>query len=120
MSSSSRLRELNASLSTLGGRAAYQQASVITTARCSSSRWVIKVLNRREVIRPSKRPRLLEIGAINTELVNSKGLDVRAIDLLSSDPKIEQRDFFTLSVEDRRYDVIVASMVINCIPTPQG
>ena len=35
-------------------------------------------------------------------------------------PRIEQRDVFALAAETRRYDVVVASMVINCVPTPEG
>lgn len=84
---------------------------------------------------------LLEVGAINTELldlaaetrpseciggtastVTKYRLDVRSIDLHSMEPRIEEADFLLLPFcsEDvtKRYDVIVCSMVINCIPTP--
>jgi len=63
-------------------------------------------------------------------------LDVKAIDIRSTDPRIEQMDFFDLPLPDdpnqthesdnndsssehqQPYDVIVNSMVINCVTTP--
>lgn len=84
--------------------------------------------------RPSRRPtRILEVGAINTELLDAAAettstgekkyrLDVRAIDLHSMEARIEEADFLTLDFcsdnVKERYDVIVCSMVINCVPTP--
>jgi hypothetical protein len=107
--------------------------------------------------------RLLEVGAINTQLIdaaartrlrtdlppsnknrnNDNGeeaemcnsheihqqpdqiervhlLAVKAIDIRSTDPRIQQADFFDLpSPEpDSLYDVIVNSMVINCVTIP--
>ena len=103
-----------------------------------------------------RRPtRLLEVGAINTELLDAadppktsqmpddlssssssspnknsktnKGgtgtpkLQVRAIDLHCMDRRIEKADFLKIPVNhadiDQRYDVIVCSMVLNCVPT---
>ena len=93
--------------------------------------------------------RLLEIGAINTELLDAAEasitrahhglnesengqqqyfvqkkyrLHVRAIDLHSMDDRIEEADFLTLPLIrsdsiSQRYDVIVCSMVLNCVPT---
>ena len=170
------LQALQTELEELGGREVYQQASVVTTARCSSTKWVVKALRRRGVLEPtasssssfssssssSRLPRVLEVGAINAELLSTRGLDVRAIDLLARHPKIEERDFFSLAGETARpegpadtddsevesdsdsdersggsssssssafsssssssprtYDVIVCSMVINCVPTPE-
>ena len=95
--------------------------------------------------------RLLEIGAINTQLLdaaartrvarvtatNDNNLDdkqrhdttnqvervhrlqVQAIDLRSTNPRIEQRDFFELPLSEQPYDVLVNSMVINCVTTPE-
>ena len=85
-----------------------------------------------------RRPtRILEIGAINTELLdaaakpkqqsdnyknkNRLNLDVRALDLHCMDRRIEKADFLQIPVshadENQRYDVIVCSMVLNCVPT---
>merc|ERR1712194_505355 len=112
---------------------------------------------------PRRNIRLLEVGAINTQLLDAAArtrtrdipglrnseyqsstnqtehvyrLDVKALDIRSTDPRIEQMDFFDLSLprpaqttstivpddntpaERQPYDVIVNSMVINCLTTP--
>lgn len=95
--------------------------------------------------------RLLEIGAINTQLLDAAArtrvervtatddnklddeekhnttnkvervhrLQVKAIDLRSTNLKIEQKDFFDLPISEQPYDVLVNSMVINCVTTPE-
>jgi 25S rRNA (adenine2142-N1)-methyltransferase len=106
-----------------------------------------------------RRPtRILEIGAINTQLLdaaqrtytihNNNGdneddmdfntrivtngvnqsnqpkkyrIEVRAIDLHSMHKDIEEADFLQLPVPQRiedQYDVVVCSMVLNCVATP--
>jgi 25S rRNA (adenine2142-N1)-methyltransferase len=75
----------------------------------------------------------LEVGAINTELLDAAAettaggeakyhLDVRAIDLSAMEERIEEADFLLLPFSSsdvlERYDSIVCSMVINCVPTP--
>ena len=55
------------------------------------------------------------MGAINTQLISCPWLNVTAIDLVSRHKKIKQCDFFAL-VPNSEYDVIVSSMVINCVP----
>ena len=86
--------------------------------------------------------RLLEVGAVNTQLIDAAArtkthksdgnnprnkserlycLDVKAIDIRSTDPRIQQTDFFDLHLNhdpSTFYDVIVISMVINCVTTP--
>jgi len=171
-------------IESFGGVRAYQQASQLSTSFHSTSKWVIAYLtknkwiygiggNRRNGLadgeadkrRATKgqdmgdaiaRPlRLLEVGAINTELVSmgNRGIagartkngdtaddsnssrspqrrkrlkhdvEVRAIDIHSMHASIEEINFLDLplSHEDprMRYDVIVCSMVINCVTTPQ-
>jgi 25S rRNA (adenine2142-N1)-methyltransferase len=84
----------------------------------------------KEVKRPT---RILEIGAINTELLDAAktstaragggggGLRVRAIDLRSAHAGIEEADFLAIPLARRdedRYDAIVCSMVLNCVPGP--
>jgi 25S rRNA (adenine2142-N1)-methyltransferase len=82
--------------------------------------------------------RVLEVGAINTQLIEAAArtrmktdhnriervhlLDVKAIDIRSTDPRIQQIDFFDLPAPDpcSLYDVVVNSMVINCVTTPDG
>ena len=118
-----RLEELRAELDSMGGREAYQEASIISTQHCSSSKWVLKVLRRRGHLdgkASSSTVSVLEVGAINTELLDTAGLAVRAIDLNASNPRIEERDFFLMAEDFRagtRFTHIVCSMVINCVPT---
>jgi len=67
------------------------------------------------------------VGAINTELLDAARsvdkpckLSVRAIDLHSMHEGIEEADFLKLAAvpnPDDRYDVIVCSMVLNCVTT---
>ena len=142
----------------IGGREAYQKASQLNTSHHSTSKWVIGVLggqgwlqgiadaesaaslsSRKNKV-PKRNVRLLEVGAINRELLDASTktrkrkidktdetaeervyrLDVRAIDLRCSQPGIEEADFLQLPLVDadpnQRYDAIVCSMVINCVP----
>ena len=91
--------------------------------------------------------RLLEIGAINTELLQANGsLNVTAIDLRSSHPDIQEADFLSVPIKssvnnsdlpdyyhsgdfgkktkkkmvsiDESYDTIVCSMVLNSVSNP--
>ena len=108
-----------AELQAIGGVDAYQQASQFNTALHSTSRWVARRLRAHGVLAAGKPPpRVLEIGAINTQLLDTPGLHVRALDLNSQDARIEQRDFLTLplggaleaSGASRPYDALVCSM----------
>ena len=146
-------------LEQMGGRIEYQRASQLSTQFHSTSKWVLGQLAKRgwlygicsrqepamdheerdEKRRPRRPTRLLEVGAINTELLDAamekrdmadgKGtavlkykLDVRAIDIHAMNERIEEANFLTLPFRhehvDERYDVIVCSMVLNCVTTP--
>lgn len=131
-------RELEA----MGGREEYQRASQVSTSFFSTSKWVLGYLSRNGMLHgvheegseEKRHTRLLEVGAINTELlvaakktrfdartnqtVPMHRLDVKAIDIHSMHPDIEEVDFLTMSVQrnvNDRYDVIVCSMVLNCV-----
>ena len=116
-----RLRRVNRLLASMGGRKRYQAASMFATGlNKGTSKWVFS-----EVTRLGKRPvkgmpplHVLEVGAINTQLLSCPFLDVRAIDIHSQHPKIERLDFFSLSLplETKSYDCIVNGMVLNCVP----
>lgn len=145
-----RIQEIDEELTKLGGRQEYQRASQLSTSHHSTSKWVIgklaqagwlygireehdtrKEKKKRKV--PRRKTRLLEVGAINTELltaaketvpsedgtVSKYRLDVRAIDLHSMHEGIEEADFLTFPLDKNGYDVVVCSMVINCVPTPE-
>ena len=182
-------------LSEIGGREEYQRASQMNTSIFSTSKWVLGILGRigwldglplssgtdnttrskskkKEKIQ-RRNIRLLEVGAINTQLLDASErtrirtnqstksdtrqqdgnnkmkkegedstyqtervyhLDVKAIDIRSTHPRIQQLDFFDLPLpncnfdtatssttnnqQQQAYDVIVNSMVINCVTTP--
>lgn len=108
---------LSAELERLGGRAAYQEASKLTTARVRPASHVFSALTRHG-LRPRKGEPplpLLEVGAVNLQLSSVPWLAVRAIDLRSSHPRIEQRDFFALR-PSAAFRVVVCAMVLNCVP----
>ena len=114
-----RLHALTTQLENLGGRSAYQDASIVNTSMFKTSRYVTQVLTR-QGMRPKSGaplPCVLEVGAINTQLVSTPWLNTDAIDLNSRHPKIKEVDFFDYECIPGRYDVVVSSMVINCIPT---
>ena len=103
-------------------RESYQHASIVSTAHFKSSKWVFQQLTALGR-RPKKRCpplRLLEVGAINTQLVEGPAwLATTAIDLESRHPAIIERDFFD-ALPEANYDVLVLSMVLNCVPTPEA
>ena len=106
-----------AELERLGGRAAYQEASKLTTARVRPASHVFSALTRWG-LRPAKGEPplpLLEVGAVNLQLSSVPWLAVRAIDIRSSHPRIEQRDFFTLRPAGA-FRAVVCAMVLNCVP----
>lgn len=160
-------------ISEIGGREEYQRASQLNTSLFSTSKWVLGVLGRwgwldglstdgnasldgdrqqqksSQKKKPRRDVRLLEIGAINTQLLDAASrkrvervtsqdekrgsdekhtnqlervhrLQVKAIDLRSTNPRIQQMDFFKLPLPtDQPYDVLVNSMVINCVTTTE-
>jgi hypothetical protein len=55
----------------------------------------------------------LQVGAVNTQLLSMPWLAVRAIDLRSTHPRIEQRDFFELTPA-AEYGAVVCSMARCC------
>ena len=113
-------------LEAMGGVKAYQQASALNTALNSTSRWVARALREAFGCGGGRPPiRVLEIGAVNTQLLDTQGFEVRAIDLHALNPRIEQCDFFSLSLGGKfdvergvavPYDAVVCSMVLNCVP----
>jgi 25S rRNA (adenine2142-N1)-methyltransferase len=144
----------------MGGRTEYQRASQVSTSFHSTSKWVLGVLSRNgwlhgivpesesksesePTIRNKKCPRrntlCLEVGAINTELLDAAAstvteketgvevkkyrLQVKAVDIHSMHPGIEEADFLTMPIPsqkpENRYDCVVCSMVLNCVTFPE-
>ena len=116
-----RIQELEKELMQSGGIDSYQQASIISTSHFKTSRWVIRSLDQLGVLRRGKgeeKLQVLEVGAINIQFHSCSFMTVRSIDLNSQHPLIEEIDFFDIP-PTAAYDVVVASMVINCVPSPQ-
>jgi 25S rRNA (adenine2142-N1)-methyltransferase len=145
---SEQVQILDQSIQEMGGREEYQRASQVSVSFHSTSKWVLGYLSRNGWLygvvpnegTSTRRPtRLLEVGAISTELLdaakrtelkegsevakNKYRLQVRAIDLHAMHEGIEEADFLEIPIPTRkveaRYDVVVCSMVINCVTTPE-
>jgi len=130
------LERVGKEMEEMGGRARYQEASQLSTKHFSTSKWVIGRIQSLGLLRGVEigskegddgqsddiRPtNLLEIGAINTDLLSlnsqkSANVNVRAIDLRSSVEGVETMDYMQFP-EDQHFDVIVNSMVINSVPS---
>ncbi|OQS06828.1 hypothetical protein THRCLA_01144 [Thraustotheca clavata] len=110
--------ELEQRLQNLGGRQVYQDASILSTSFHKTSKWVFSLLTKFGLRPAKKQPPLsvLEVGAINTQLLVCPWLDVQAIDLIARHPRIQQIDYFDYPFT-KTFDVVVSSMVINCVPT---
>jgi len=93
---------------------------LVKNCRVHPTHWLIstQVLRRRGVLGAAanaRPPALLEVGAVNTQLLDARGLAVRAIDVRSSMQRIERVDFFDLRPQGS-YDVVVCALVLNCLP----
>lgn len=107
-----KLKELESNLESLGGIDKYQQASVVSTQHFKTSKWVVQALRRIGKLPADRKLKTLEVGAINDQLYQSQSLEVRAIDINSQLPCIEECDFFSV-LPDFSHDVVVCSMVIT-------
>ena len=111
-------QKLERELHELGGRQAYQEASVLTTTRHRTCKWIFAIITKLG-LRPTKNQsplKLLEVGAVNTQLLSVPWLAVRAIDIKAQHPRIEQIDFFDVTPACC-YNAVVLSMVLNCVST---
>jgi 25S rRNA (adenine2142-N1)-methyltransferase len=137
-----RVASLEQQIQDMGGRTEYQKASQLSTKFHSTSKWVIGKLkhngwlygisNQQQSPNDDRQTtQILEVGAINTELLDASSLKhptsgkskfkihVKAIDIHSMVPgRIQEQDFLTLPNKER-FHVIVCSMVLNCVTTPQ-
>ena len=120
---STRRSDLENEMHELGGTDKYQKASKLATERFKTSRFVIRTLQDDLNLKPIKETKskymkltCLEVGAINTQLQLCPWLAVTAIDLNSQHPQIQEEDFFNHQSRWYYYDVIVCSMVVNCVP----
>ena len=90
-----KLEALNEQMESIGGTNKYQQASIINTQHFKTSKWVAGTLHKMNRQGSSaQKLNVLEVGAINTQLQQYNWMNVRAIDLNSQNPLIEEMDFF--------------------------
>ncbi|KAG5176511.1 putative methyltransferase-domain-containing protein [Tribonema minus] len=114
-----RLTQLQRELDGIGGREAYQSASLLSVQYHNTSKWVTQQLEHMGM-RPAKGApplNLLEVGAINDRLLSVPWLRVRAIDLRAAHPRVERADFFDLAPRGA-FDAAALAMVLNCVPEP--
>jgi hypothetical protein len=102
--------EFQIKLDEIGGIDAYQKASAISTQHFQTSKWIIKMLKCLHKNNSIEKLNVLEVGAINIQMKQCKSFNVRAIDINSQHPLIEECDFFDLEPQ-RNYDAVVCSMV---------
>ena len=76
--SASELAACASELAEIGGVMAYQQASALNTALNKTSAWVVQVLRQRKLLKRDARLRVLEVGAINTQLLEEPELATRS------------------------------------------
>lgn len=107
-----KINALDEQMAELGGTNRYQQASIISTQHFKTSKWVASTLEKLGRHDKSTKLHVLEVGAINVQLQQYNWMDVRAIDLNSQHPQIEEQDFFGV-VPQQQYDVVVCSMVCS-------
>jgi len=135
-------KDLEAQLVAIGGTNRYQEASIVATKHFKTSRWVLACITSylqspkteevginlssssrsvaplppSSVRRRSDCLQVLEVGAVNNQLQQAANLSVRAIDVNSQHPSIEEMDFFDLP-PSYAFDCVVCSMVVNCVNT---
>jgi len=100
-----------------------QEASAVSTAHFNSSKYVFSTLTKFG-LRPKKgagKLPVLEIGAINTQLLSCPWMDTLAIDIQSRHPDILEQDFLDMPLPEEvgSYGAIVCSMVLNCVVSPR-
>ena len=114
-----KIEKMQGQITAMGGREAYQDASILSTELHKTSKYVFQLLTKYD-LRPRRGQvplEVLEVGAINAQLLQCSWLKVMAIDLMARHENIVQMDFFTLT-PTQHYNVVVSSMVLNCVPEP--
>lgn len=119
------IRRLQAELDGSGGLESYQLASTLGQAAergGDTSKVLVEWLRddfQQTRSQNGRRLRMLEIGALSTKNAcsNVDCLDVKRIDLKSTQPGIEEVDFMHMPIPHERFDVVSLSLVLNFVPT---
>jgi len=127
----STVKKLEQAIEEQGGLESYQIASITgqSASRGGDSSkllvsWLEAAKSQPQELRnttPERKLKLLEVGALSmTNACSTCGsFDVKRIDLHSQAPGIETQDFMELPLpesDDRRFDVISLSLVLNYVP----
>jgi len=126
-----RLNALKQQIEQRGGIQKYQEASIfgansMTSNAFNSAHYVLTYLKKhKHFVNPSKPIKLLDVGAIDNQYIDSphyssSTLDLTLIDINPQHPDVQRIDFFDYSHQhilknSHKHDVIVLSLVINYI-----
>ena len=104
----------------LGGIEKYQRASIYgaTSSKFVCAHWVEPLLKEHIIVTKTKRPRILDIGAIDNQYLQYDWFDTIPIDLNAQHKSVIQADFFdyaqnALKERHEPFDAIVLSLVLN-------
>jgi 25S rRNA (adenine2142-N1)-methyltransferase len=104
----------------LGGIERYQQASMYgaKSNKFVCAHWVEPLL-KEHFFGKGKRPRILDVGAIDNQYLNYNWFDAVAIDLNSQHPSVQKADFFDYAhahislAKEKPFDALILSLVLN-------
>jgi 25S rRNA (adenine2142-N1)-methyltransferase len=104
----------------LGGIERYQQASMYgaKSKKFNCAKWVEPLL-REHFFGKDRRPRILDVGAIDNQYLDYDWFDAVAIDLNSQHPSVQKADFFDFGhahisqAKEKPFDALILSLVLN-------
>ncbi|KAJ4488360.1 nucleolus protein [Lentinula aciculospora] len=125
ISKKTELADIEREIEELGGLESYQRMSAIgqgTDRGGGSEKILIRWLKDKELHKPEKKLRLLEVGALKPDNYAdcSSWIKATPIDLNSQHPSIMEQDFLLLDHKQNRenWDIISLSLVLNFVPEP--
>ncbi|KAJ8654399.1 hypothetical protein O0I10_009968 [Lichtheimia ornata] len=116
-----REKEIVAEMESMGGLDWYQRASQLGQSKQrggDSSKWLVQVLKRHHLQRPSMR--VLDVGALSPDNYRpyQSWIEATPIDLNPQDPRITKQDFLKMAPR-REFDIVSLSLVVNFVGDPK-
>lgn len=116
-----REQEIVAEMEAMGGLDWYQRASQLGQSKQrggDSSKWLVQVLKRHHLQRPSMR--VLDVGALSPDNYRpyQSWIQAMPIDLNPQDPRITKQDFLKMTPR-REFDIVSLSLVVNFVGDPK-
>ena len=116
-----REKEIEAEMEAMGGLDWYQRASQLGQSKQrggDSSKWLVQVLKRHDLQRPSMR--VLDVGALSPDNYRpyQSWIEATPIDLNPQDPRITKQDFLRMTPQ-REFDIVSLSLVVNFVGDPK-